>query len=249
MKKEKIFLGELLINNKLITHEDLEKALVYIKETGFRLGHALIQLGIMNDDELAKILSEQTSQNCIAVKKVDVSKEVLDKLSYEFCINNKCIPIELVNDEIIMAVVDPYDINLIDDLRFLAGMEIRPQFATEYSIFKAIEKTFKSKSIKHTLKTKKSDSHIINLVNQILFDAIEKGASDIHIENFESKVNLRHRIDGELLFEKEPDKKGKEGEATGEEQVMSLTPDPLPLFYALLAGTILVLLLLYYFYV
>jgi len=207
MSGKKIFLGKLLINNKLITHEDLEKALDYIKETGYRLGHSLIQLGLLHDQELAEILSRQFDQKCIVVNKISVSKEIIEKLSFEFCSKNKCIPMEVINDELIMAVVDPYDIDLIDDLQFLTGMRIRPQFATEHSIFQAIEKTYKGKSIQHSLKLKKTDSHIVNTVNHILFHAIEKGASDIHIENFDSSVNLRYRIDGELILQKEPVKK------------------------------------------
>ncbi len=207
MKGNKKNLGEILISKKLITYNDLDKALENMKKTGFRLGHSLIQLNLVDENELAKILTGQCEQECSVIEDVSVPKNIINKISYEFCAKNKCIPIGVINNEIITALADPYDIDLIDDLKFLTGQEVRPQFATENSIFRAIEKTFKGKSPTHTLKTKKSDSHIVNAVNHILFDAIEKGASDIHIESFESKVNLRYRMDGELHYEKGPNKK------------------------------------------
>ncbi len=207
MSNNKTLLGKLLINKKLITNEDLEKGLEYGKNNGFRLGHSLIKLGKINDEKLASVLSEQCSQECSVVKDISISKEILDKISYEFCMKNKCIPVESKNGELLTAIADPFDINLIDDLKFLTKLDIKPLFATEHSICRAIEKTFTNKSVKQSLKTKKSDSHIVNLVNQIIFDAIEKEASDIHIENFESQVRLRYRVDGQLILEKEPDKK------------------------------------------
>ena len=207
MNKKKIFIGKLLIEKGLITHDDLEKALKYVKQTGFRIGHALIELDILKDEDIADVLTEQHDQKCIVVKKINLSKEILNKLSYEFCTKNKCIPIGMISDELITAVVDPYDFGLLDDIKFLTGYSISPQFATEHSIHTLIEKTYKGKSNKTVIKHIKSDSHIINLVNQIIMHAIDRGVSDIHIENFDEKINLRYRIDGELISEKEPDKK------------------------------------------
>ncbi|MBU1077657.1 MAG: hypothetical protein KKH98_10215, partial [Spirochaetes bacterium] len=97
MSKDKILLGELLIEKKLISREDLEKALdlvkkklitqtelekalELIKKTGYRLGHSLIQLGLIDDKTLAKILTEQYNQECIVVEDVHVPVDILNKI-------------------------------------------------------------------------------------------------------------------------------------------------------------------------
>lgn len=210
MEKKKMLLGELLIKENLITEEQLEKALNYKKETGYRLGHCMVKLRFLNDDTLAEILTKQCSQKCMVIKKTDIPETIQDQLSYDFCIKNKCIPVEIKNNKLIIGIADPYDINMMDDLKFLLNQEIIPKMATEMSIYEAIEKAYlktKGKKIPFEKTKQKSDSHIINLVNNILFDAIDKGASDIHFETFEPKINLRYRVDGELFNQTPPDKK------------------------------------------
>lgn len=210
MKKEKLLLGDILLKENLINKEQLDLALDHIKETGFRLGHSLVELGFLNDIKLAQILTEKLEQKCIVVPTENIPAKETLQLGYDFCLKNRCIPLKSNKNTITIAMVDPFDFNLIDDLKFLLHQDIHPQLATENSIYSVVHKYFLNKDKKKAPVQKempKSDSHIINAVNNILFGAIDLGASDIHLETFPEKMNIRFRIDGRLYYQKSPDKK------------------------------------------
>ncbi|MDD5067283.1 MAG: GspE/PulE family protein [bacterium] len=197
-------IGELLVQKKIINDTQLKRALQYKTTTGYRLGHCLIKLGYINEKDLMRVLSQQLGTECRELKEVEVHPQLIENVTEEFCRKNSCIPVKLHGHKLSVAMTDPFDVSIVDDLRLLTGKEISAVLGLESGILQLIDRYFSRHTAGHEEKEKtRVKSDIISNVNEIIFEAIEKRASDIHIENYGEKALLRYRIDGYLYEQRE----------------------------------------------
>jgi type IV pilus assembly protein PilB len=224
-------LGELLVQEDLISPEQLETALAEQKVSGGRLSYHLSRLGYLEESELADILSRQYGVPSINLSEFEIDPEVIKLVPREVVEKYKVIPISRADSSLIVAMVDPSNILAIDDLKFLTGYNIEAVVATEDSIMNAIEKyhdasdtgldevleEFEDEDLElisgeddvsdKELEAASEDAPVVKLVNLILSDAIKKNASDIHVEPYEKSFRVRYRIDGVLHKVMDPPRK------------------------------------------
>lgn len=205
-------LGERLIEKGLITEEQLSEALRIQAQTGEMLGRILINYGMISLDDLLAVLEidEMTS-----VKEID---ERLLKLIPEQMIRKyRAFPIKKVGSRLYVAMTDPGNVLALDDLRLISGYDIEPVRVSEKEISAYIDRYLGIPEVQQAIQEWSheeqdrdsaeaeeeilvDDAPVIRLVNTIITKAIDKEASDIHIEPFSSFVRVRFRVDG-LLYE------------------------------------------------
>ncbi|MCX5704406.1 MAG: GspE/PulE family protein [Candidatus Omnitrophica bacterium] len=222
-------LGELLIKEKLLSQSQLEKAISIQRQEGGRLGEILVKTGIIKEEQLVVTLGKQlkipyfTSGSDL---RPTLDQNLDDLVSKDFASKNLILPLSRTLNSLTVAMFDPLNLILIDNLKKLAGCEINPVIATKSDITKAIEKFYgKSKMFEEAVEASYNIAHdtvsegemagdeelsldrlvaraeeapVVKLVDLIIRQAIDERASDIHIEPFKGKSSLRYRIDGKL---------------------------------------------------
>ncbi len=230
MAKDKYLkLGALLLKDGLISEAQLDKAIQVQKQTGGRLGEVLIKLGIIKEEQLVATLSAQlgfpyfTLSSGMLRPALDQGLEGL--VSHDFALKNLVLPLSRTSKSLTVAMADPLDLILIDNLRKLTGCEVNPVIGTKSDLTKAIDEFYgKSAYFKDAVEASydfepvdttsssidsqeltldnlialAEEAPVVKLVDLIVRQAIDERVSDIHIEPFKDKISLRYRIDGKL---------------------------------------------------
>ncbi len=218
-------LGELLVKENLITPDQLQKALEEQKKHGGRLGTHLTRLGFINEEELTKFLSKQYGVPAVNLKEIEIDPEMIKLLPKEMAKKYGVIPINRTGSTLIVAMSDPSNIFAIDDIKFHTGYNVEPVVAPEKEIQESIKQYYdeggglgnsdfseilsdfdeidtveedEDEVDISKLEGEAEQAPVVKLVNAILMSAIQKKASDIHIEPYEKFMRIRFRIDGEL---------------------------------------------------
>jgi general secretion pathway protein E len=210
-------LGEILLERGKIQQEDLERALELQLERGDKIGKIMVDMGLIAQRDMLTALSDQLSVPLVAIDGAPPSAPELEGLSHRFLRQCRAFPISLADSVLTVAMADPLDFETVGALRAFSGLEIRTALAGEQDILDAIEQHYGEAErpafaegedadaiadLEH-LRDMASEAPVIRLVNAMIGDAIEKRASDIHIEPFEKEFRIRFRIDG-VLFNQEP---------------------------------------------
>ncbi|MBI4707886.1 MAG: Flp pilus assembly complex ATPase component TadA [Candidatus Omnitrophica bacterium] len=223
-------LGELLIKEGLIDADKLEKAMLTQKQDGGRLGEILVKLGFVKEEQLVVVLGKQLNMPYFA-HTTDILQPALEQglellISRDYAVRNLAIPLSRNLKSLTVAMFDPLDLILLDNIKKLTGYEINPVLATKASIMRSIEAFYgKSQLLKEAVNASydiisdealisvegadqelsldkliasAEEAPVIKLVDLIIRQAIDEGASDIHVEPFKEKISLRYRIDGKL---------------------------------------------------
>lgn len=230
MREKYLKLGELLIKEGLITEAELEKAINFQRQQGGRLGEIIIKLGIVREEQIIRILGKQLGIPYFTLGtgmlKPAGEQNLENFIPHEFAIKNSVLPLSHTLKSLTVAMADPLDLILLDNLRKLTGCEINPVIATKSDIFKAIEDFYgKSTMFKEAVRAsydttteatietpevieeelsldklvaRAEEAPVVKLVDLIIRQAINERASDIHIEPFKDRISLRYRIDGKL---------------------------------------------------
>src|SRR5688500_10369804 len=135
-------LGEMLIAANLIDEVQMQIALSEQRRTGKRFGSTLVDLQFIDENVLAAFLSKQIDVPCISLLHVDIPKKILRKLNRATVIACKAIPVRIEGDRLEVAMVDPTDIDVLDQLEKAAAMAVSPLIAPESSIATMIERCY-----------------------------------------------------------------------------------------------------------
>jgi general secretion pathway protein E len=211
-------LGEMLIERRLIAAEDLDKALGMQRESGEKLGKILVDLGFVAMRDVLAALSDQLSVPLVSVEAPPPVSPETEGLTPRFMRQCKFLPVAIQDSTLTIAMADPLDFETLSAVRSFTGMRVQPALAAEQEILDAIGKYFgeeekaspesqgdlaeASEDLEH-LRDMASEAPVIRLVNAAIAQALEKRASDIHIEPFEKEFRLRYRVDG-VLYNQEP---------------------------------------------
>ncbi|MBI1911332.1 MAG: type IV-A pilus assembly ATPase PilB [Deltaproteobacteria bacterium] len=226
-------IGELLLREKLITSDQLKKAIDEQKKSGGRLGYNLTKLGYITEKDLTTFLSRQYGIPTIDLSSQEIEPDIIKLIPEDVSQKYQIIPISRTGSTLVVAMADPSNIFAIDDIKFLTGYNVEPLVASDAAIKAAVERYYETPEmglegvltefdegemevIKDEeevdlmdLKKAVEDAPVVKLVNLILTDAIKKGASDIHIEPYEKSFRVRYRIDGILMEVMKPPMKLK----------------------------------------
>ncbi|GLB58375.1 type II secretion system ATPase GspE [Cytobacillus sp. NCCP-133] len=215
-------LGDLLVDSSVISEKQLMQALHEQKNTGLRLGDQLIEMNLVSEQQIIEVLEFQ-----LGIPHVDLYRQRLDKklvniISEDLARKHQILPLKKTNNRLMVAMYDPLDYFALDDLRLSTGFEIDPAIAKKeelrlaisrfYGIQKSIDQMLKempfSEEDQDFLESQQSDdSPVAKMVNQLISQAVQLGASDIHIDPFETETLIRLRVDGILRTERTLPKK------------------------------------------
>ncbi|MGG3888697.1 GspE/PulE family protein [Metabacillus fastidiosus] len=206
-------LGDLLVEANIITEEQLQQALTE-KPRDQKLGDALLQRGYLTEQQLIEVLEFQLGIPHVSLYRYPFDENLLNLVPKDVALRNLLIPIKREENKLFVAMADPLDFYAIEDLRLLTGFQIEVVIATKDDIMRSIRKYYDTD---HEIEgfiyddlpaepvveeVTETDSPIIKLVNQIIENAVQQRASDIHIDPGETNVSVRYRIDGHLKIER-----------------------------------------------
>jgi len=216
-------LGQILIEEGLLTEKELEEALAHQTKNGGALGRVLIDLGVATENDILLAIAKQAGMDIIDLEHLEIPKEVLSMISPSVAQVYRIVPVSFENGSLTVAMADPLNVNAIDDLRFMLNCEVSGAVSNEQAVQEAIDKYYggQKESIQDLVKDIDTDelqvreeeemtdisdleklassAPVVKLVNLVLFTAIRDQASDIHFEPFEDEFKIRYRIDGSLL--------------------------------------------------
>jgi type IV pilus assembly protein PilB len=217
-------LGDLLIREGLITKDQLEKALQEQRANGTRLGYNLVKLGFVQETEITKMLARQYRMPAVDLARFEVDPKIVKMIPGDVALKHLVLPLKREGRTLTVAMADPTNLGVLDDLKFITRYDIFPVIAGEYTLRTALEKHYEqvdqqldklieeigeegSEELEVVQEQEEDaaqqaqlvdDAPVVKLINAILTDAVKRGASDIHIEPFEHEMRVRYRIDGAL---------------------------------------------------
>jgi len=212
-------LGEILIERKLITPDDLARALDIQKERGGeKLGKIMVDLGFIAMRDLVSALAEQLHVPVLTLEGPPAVSPELETLAPRFLRQFRCLPVALHDHTVTLAMADPLDFETRNAVESSTGLTVLAGIALEQEILDAIDRYYgqtakneaelaspvgESEDLEH-LRDMASEAPVIRLVNAMIGQAVEQRASDIHIEPFEKEFRIRYRIDGVLASQSPP---------------------------------------------
>lgn len=207
-------LGEILIEQGLVTKEQIQEALSRQKSENRSLGEILLDLGYITESDLYSALGEQLGVPYVSLSYYSVDPSVIGLLAESFARQHKVIPLFRIGTSLTLGMVDPLNLAVIDQVVRATGLEVEPVICSPHDIEQAIDHYYGTSSAveevvqvlgaeekeeavdTYTLQAQASDAPIVKLVNLIIAQAVKERASDIHIEPEEGLVRVRFRVDG-----------------------------------------------------
>ena len=216
----------LLINEGIVSRELLERAQRDAKQNGTTVTLALIRTGAIQEVDLTKIIARTYKMPAVDLSKFEVDPKILRLVPAELATKHTLLPLKRDGRTLTVAVADPTNQEILEDLKFVTRYDIFPVLGGESTLRAAIEKAYDAGDIgmdtllkdiagevdgdievldeteedmsAAALAAAVDDAPVVKLINAILTDAVKRGASDIHFESFEHELRVRYRIDGAL---------------------------------------------------
>ena len=226
MAKRLNYLG-ILNKQGLLSLTQVQEAQGLVKKTGVKLQDALIQLGYVTGEQIARAVAEEHGKQYVDLRDVAIRPAVVELISESIARENCVLPYEEEGDTLIVVVSDPEDVEVFEKLRFILQRPIDAVVSSRESIQEAVNMHYgqhvgeSADSMIHEMTdtainftvvegagtddgsqagmSSESDAPIVRLCDQIIAEAVQLRASDIHIEPFEDRVRIRYRIDGKLV--------------------------------------------------
>ena len=208
---------QVLVEKGLVTVEDIDTAERLREDQGLRLDQALIQNGALSEQDFLKVMGERLDFEIVDLPNATIEDEAIRSLPSRFVYRNHLAPIASENGMLKVATSDPFDLYVFDEIKLLTGLQVSPVLAPRDEIDKVIKDHYGvggdtveemtgdddlaltgSEDDSQDLLQMAQEASVIKLVNEIILEAINERASDIHIEPFERTLSIRYRIDGVL---------------------------------------------------
>jgi len=206
-------LGEMLVEENLITPEQLESALARQRQQGGKLSEILINQGLVKAEKLAAVLSIHLNMPLIDLKRHAVQPHALRLIPEDMARKHALIPLDIVNDSLVVIMADPEDIHTIEDVKAQAKMRVEVALGVRSDIERAIDLNYRSsgaieKQVSQLAPASREETDaasaftaktpIAETLDLLIAQAVKDRASDVHIEPQEDRLRIRYRIDGIL---------------------------------------------------
>ena len=227
-RPEKVRLGEILVQQKLLSEEQLQGALAAQKKTGRRLGRVIIEMGYAGEEQISQALARQLGVPYIDLKHFNLKREVVLKLPETQARRFRALVLEEAGDRYRVAMADPTDLTAYDGIAAALKRNIELAVVTETDLLRVIDRTYRRTEqitgLARDLEVEVGDTAVVDfgalaltpgleeapvvkLLQTVFEDAIQARASDIHIEPQEKRLHIRFRIDGVLHLQTQADSK------------------------------------------
>ena len=218
-------LGELLVETGLLSEENLTRALSEQRTQRKKLGEVIVSLGMATEEEIAQALSIQLGIPLIDLANTPVEPQAIELIPEKVSRKHLIVPISIEVRDLHIAMADPLSFEAFEDVRFASGYTIKPAIATRTDILWAIDQHYhlgaslstivkdiaeerlvevvqdvRESDVRDTedLRKKSEAAPIIRMVNLFVSEAVDQGASDIHVEPMKTTLHIRNRVDGIL---------------------------------------------------
>jgi general secretion pathway protein E len=206
-------LGEMLVEEKLITPAQLESAQTLLRQQGGKLGDILLNQGLVKAEQLAIVLSIQLNLPLIDLKRHTVQPHALRLIPEEMARKRALIPLDIVNDSLMVVMADPEDVRTIEDVKAQTKMRVEVALGVRSDIERAIDLNYRSSGAiekqvskfapastdkTEDIATLTARTPIAETLDLLIAQAVKDRASDVHIEPQEDRLRIRYRIDGIL---------------------------------------------------
>jgi len=212
-------LGELLVNRGLISRQQLATA--ETRANGKRVDQILIEMGIVSEDDSLQALAESLGMRFVELKDFEVDRELLSRFPMAAIFRHTLLPLQSTDNGVEVATSDPFDLEALDELSSLSGFALRPVLARRDDVLRLIKENLGvggdtinelisratdnevellDAVVEETgeLAEEAQAASVIRLVNELLIEALEQRASDVHIEPQDRGLTVRYRVDGIL---------------------------------------------------
>lgn len=244
MARKRKKLGEILLEWKLVSREDADRAAEFGLSNSKRLGEALIELELVSEEDVTKALAHQHGMEYVEVTRNTVSPEAIGLIPEKLIKQHDILPMSSSNGRLKVVIPDPLDLDTLDMLRFRLGVsDVEPVLAPRSKIRHYIDRFLKgpessldelSRSLDASVDASldqeareerreaadDADAPIIKLINMMIAEAVRTRASDIHIEPMAEQVRVRYRVDG-VCLERENIPKRLQNAVTTRMKIMS----------------------------
>lgn len=200
-----------LVNAGIVTEVQVEEALEIQKTSKALIGSILTQLGYCTEEDIARIMAQKTGYQYVSINEIGVNVAAANLITPETALRNNVLPLYQEGKTLYVAMKNPNDIITIDNLHLMTGLEICPLVVSDMELAAAIENFANMNSAVDSYdeddlpdqsdeseELSIDDKPAVQLVNQVINNAIKSGASDVHIEALEKVLRVRFRIDGVL---------------------------------------------------
>ncbi len=213
----KIRLGDLLVEKKLITEEQLQRALGEQKKLGRKLGGTLVELGMIDENSLLDLLANQLHIPLIDINNYDYSDEVVKLLPETIARRYRALVLEDRERDYLVAMADPTDIYALDEIQSRLNKPVSQAIVRESALLENFDLVYRrteeisalaselgqdmtdtASDLSDLLQTGLTEAPVAKLLQSIFEDAVQVGASDIHIEPDQHVIRVRQRVDGVL---------------------------------------------------
>ncbi len=212
-------LGDILLEEGLVTEGQLMAALDEQVSRGESLGRVLVEIGMLSEAQLVQALARQVGMDFVELSDYPVDRAAVVSLPGTICRRYTVLPIGFVDGALLLAMSNPGNVVAVDDARTISGLAVRPVVATHDDLLAAIDRYCRADEEIDEIATAfeeenaasaptldisqigdyvEDDAPIVRFVNLLVTQAIQDRASDIHVEPGEKDLLVRYRIDGVL---------------------------------------------------
>ncbi|MDE5945974.1 MAG: Flp pilus assembly complex ATPase component TadA [Oscillospiraceae bacterium] len=211
-------IGDYLVEKNLITQEQLEEVLTKQKESNGakKFGEIIVESKLLSETQFAKALAGKLHVPYVDLEHFDIDSEAVKKVPEDLARKHSVIAINIRGRRLIIATDDPYNFNILEDIKVMTGMDTDPVFATHSAITKAIGKCYAMDGVNSVVesvnalrgaiadeddgsKDRVESAPIVQLATQIVENSFRADATDIHIEPFKEYTRIRIRVNGDLV--------------------------------------------------
>lgn len=216
--KQRVRIGDLLVQKGVITEEQLQQALIKQRSTGARLGRTLIHLGFIQEEQFLQFLSEQLGIPFVDLRRYQFDTAVVQRLAETHARRFRAIALSEQNGVLLVGMADPTDIHALDTIERILQQPIEPAVVRESELLTTLDMIYRrtdeiagfAGQLDEELgggqfdlaslapAADDSDAPVVRLLQSLFLDAVQIRASDIHIEPDESVLRIRQRVDGVL---------------------------------------------------
>jgi type IV pilus assembly protein PilB len=223
VEKRRKLLGEILKERRKVSQGQIQEALAQQREKGGQIGRILVEMGAVTDADVAEALAVQAGLELVDLAAVTPPPEVVARVDAQTAQAYRIVPFKEEGGELWIALADPMNTAVLDDLRFLTGRTVRAALAGDAAIDAALKRFYAQKAeegldslldeVERQAKGSIDDpdalarsAPVVRLLNYILLTAIRDRSSDIHFEPFDDEFKVRYRVDGTLFELRSPPK-------------------------------------------
>ena len=221
LKYSEKLLADLLVKNGFCTQAEMDKLIAQSQVQKEALYTHLVRVNLLTEAQILSALALDLNSEIISLKDIQIDRSVIERIPVKFAGYYKFMPVKIEDKSLTLAVALPLEVKVQDEIRVNLGLEPKIVFTTATDLNEALKKYYglaaetidrilaKDPSKKtpliyagagvEDLETKGEDASITRIVNQVILEAYEKRATDIHIEPYRTKVRIRYRIDGILM--------------------------------------------------